>query len=468
MIRINKLAKALFAALLPPCAGALAQDTSPPLQPGPDEGLFLIVTDIHFDPFADPAIVPDLDKSPVSAWSGIFKSGTDAIQGYGKDAGHALTVSALEAAAAQDMTYDYVLYTGDYLSHDFNAKYFNTAGPSPRGLTDFAVKTAQYVSRLLGETFGDIPVFGVMGNTDSACGDYEIAPDSAFTAGLADQWATLSRQPNRFAGFKTGGYYKVTHPTIADLDIIALNNIFWTPRYSDRCNPDGGDPAADMMSWLDLQISETSQAGRRAQILMHVPPGINAYSTNDGSGTCQARISPFWRAPYPEAFRALLQKYPGVVNYTFSGHTHMDSFAIISDDTGQPMVASQITPAVSPIFGNNPAYAVFLYKRTDGDILDSATFYLSNLAEAVQGNAPDWQLEYRYRETYSVPDLAAASRASLAATIKSDAAVRARFSELYAVSASEGPIDDKTWKAYACAQSAVSKGAYQTCYCGSD
>lgn len=466
MPRLSACMLAVVAAVTFPLTLAHAQQHEAPLSPGPGEGLFLIVTDIHFNPFADPALVPRLDQSPVSEWGAIFRSGTDAIQGYGKDAGHALTVSALEAAAASGMAYDYVLYTGDYLGHDFNATYRSSAGPSPQGLTSFAVKTARFVSLLLEQSFADTPILGVMGNTDAACGDYEIAPDSAFIAGLADQWAALSRQPDRFAGFKTGGYYKVAHPTVADQDIIVLNNIFWTPRYSDRCNAAGGDPGADMMTWLENQIAATRAAGRTAQILLHVPPGINAYSTTGGTGTCAAKISPFWRDPFPEDFVELLRKHPGTVKYTFSGHTHMDSFAILDDSSGKPMVASQITPAVSPIFGNNPAFAVFLYDRSSGDVLDAATFYLSNLDDAVQGTEPDWQLEYRYRDTYGIKDLSAQSRASVAEAIKSDDTTRQRFSALYAVSAANGPIDGSDWTAYACAQSATSKAAYQACYCG--
>ncbi|WP_165814786.1 metallophosphoesterase [Labrenzia sp. 011] len=463
LVRIA-FALTVLAAVMLPQAAVRAQGA--PLQPGPGEGLFLIVTDIHFDPFTVPALVPALDRNPVSEWSQIFAKGAKGvIRSYQHDAGYALTVSALQAAAAQNMTYDYVLYTGDYLSHDFNSDYLKHAGPSPQGHTSFAIKTAQYVSLLLEESFGGIPVYGVLGNTDSACGDYEIAPDSPFTAGIADQWATLSRQPMRFDRFRTGGYYKVAHPTLADQDIIVLNNIFWTPRYADSCGAGGGDPGGAMMTWLENELARTRKAGRKAQILMHVPPGINAYSTVHGTGSCDARISPFWHDRYSGKFVDLMRKYSVVVEYTFSGHTHMDSFAIIADTDGTPLVASQITPAVSPVFGNNPAFTAFLYDRTSGAIRDSATFYMPNLSAAAQGARPDWQLEYVYRSTYALQDLSPASRAALAARIKNDKTLRARFDDLYAVKAHSRQITDSNWQAYACAQSTINRTAYETCYC---
>ncbi|MEP2707575.1 MAG: metallophosphoesterase [Roseibium sp.] len=463
---LNQFAHA-FVALALTFSAAIAQTTSSPLQPGPHDGLFLIVTDIHFDPFAKPDLVPKLDQSPVSEWAAIFREGAgNDFQGYGDDAGYPLMASALQAAAAQKFDYDYVLYTGDYLSHGFNDDYKRFAGSKPLGITSFSIKTTQFVSRLLNETFGDIPVLGVMGNTDSACGDYQIAPDSDYLVGLSDQWARLSDQPERFTQFRAGGYYKVAHPTLANQDIIVLNNIFWTPRYSDDCNSDGGDPGTAMMSWLDHQLNETKQAGRKAQILMHVPPGMNAYSSSNRKGACDQRLSPFWQDQYANGFVGLMRKYAGLVDYTFSGHTHMDSFAIIKDASGAPLVASQITPAVSPIFGNNPAFAVFLYDRRNGELKDSETFYLTNLPDTKTGAKPNWQTEYTYRATYAIPDLTAKSRSSAAKRIKNDPGLRAKFTELYAVSTqSSNPITASNWQAYSCAQTEVEPAAYQTCYC---
>ncbi|MCK7611792.1 metallophosphoesterase [Roseibium sediminicola] len=468
MFRINTFATVVSAAMSLPLASALAQDTTPPLQPGPDEGLFLIVTDIHFDPFTNPALVPELDKSPLSGWPAILKSAPPTIEGYGKDAGFTLMLSALEAAAAQNMSYDYVLYTGDYLSHHFNDHYNKYAGPSPEGVTSFAVKTTQLVSKLLGESFGGIPVFGVLGNEDSACGDYNIAPSGAYLDGLANQWAKLSLQPQRFGHFASGGYYKVAHPTLADQDVIALNSVFWSTRYSDKCNPDGGDPGADVMTWLEQQLSETRDAGRRAQILMHVPPGIDAYDTaqDAGAGTCDAGVELFWRDPYLSDYLALMKKYAGTVDYSFSGHTHMDGFTVLRDDGGQPLMVNKISPSVSPKFGNNPAFSVFLYNRKSGVLKDSVTFYLTNLVAATSGAQPEWRPEYTYRGTYSVPDLSADSFASVAETLGSNTQLQQRFIDLYSVSAAKKQIDSSSWQAFSCALEAADMDAYKTCYCG--
>jgi len=447
---------------------ALAQTSSPPFHPGPDEGLFLIVTDIHFDPFSNPSLVPALDQNPVSGWTDILKSAAGNIQSYGSDATFTLMVSALEAAAAQGMAYDYVLYTGDYLSHGFNSSYDSHAGANPRGVTSFSVKTTQYVSHLLGDTFGDIPVYGVLGNEDSACGDYRIEPAGAYLDGVGEEWAELSRQPQRFAEFQKYGNYKVAHPTIPDQDIIALNNVFWTTRYSNSCGTGDGNPGQDTMNWLNAQLLDTQQAGRKAQILMHVPPGADAYDTarHGVPDSCGQNVRLFWHEHFLSEFLDLMHKYAGTVDYTFSGHTHMDGFTVINDASGAPLIVNQITPAVSPIFGNNPAFAVFLYDKTNGTVKDSATYYLTNLDAAAAGAKPDWQLEYDYRGTYAVRDLSAASRASLAQILQNDEPLRQRFSDLYAVSATRKQIDAATWRAFGCALGAASRDTFKTCYCG--
>lgn len=433
-------------------------------------GVFLIVTDIHFDPFTQPNIVPKLDQNPVENWPQIFADGAgDKFQTYGTDAGYPLTQSALSAAAATELAFDFILYTGDYLSHDFEQNYDRYAGSDSQGLTSFSVKTAKYVSNTIAYHLPDIPIFGVMGNTDAVCGDYVIAPDSAFTSGLKSQWQDLSGQPNAFETFDIGGFYKARHPTVADHDIIVLNDIFWSVKYQDSCNETGGNPGDAMMSWLDWQLYLTQQAGRKAYILLHVPPGINAYSTSRGFGSCKSNITPFWEQPYEDDFAKLMQKYSDVVDYTFSGHTHMDSFAIINDATNKPTVASHITPAVSPIFGNNPAFTAYQYDKSTGDIMDAATWHLTNLQQAHRGEKAIWQLEYIFSLTYGAEDMSAPSLAKVSDAISTNDVLRTKFIEFYAVlTESTNPVNSRNLTAFTCAQTSVTRADFEDCYCVGD
>lgn len=433
----------------------------------PDHGTFLIVTDIHFDPFKVPDIVPKLDQALVSDWPAIFTAaGVDDFQTYGTDAGYPLTASALKLASGLGLDFDYVLYTGDYLSHDFAFDYNRLAGKDNNGLNSFSVKTAQYVSDAITVALPDIPVFGVMGNTDSVCGDYLIAPESPFTAGIREQWQKLAQQTEPFEAFDVGGFYKAAHPTVKDHDIIVLNDIFWSTKYQDNCNSDGGDPGQAMMAWLEWQLYQSKLQARKAHLLLHIPPGINAYSTSHGLGSCGSGITPFWNQDYARQFDALMAEYADVVDYSFSGHTHMDSFVVINDAQGRPNVAGHITPAVSPIFGNNPSLTAYLYDRSTGDVLDAATWYLSNLLQAHEGAAPDWQLEYVFREVYGTPDMSAASLARVSSQIMAIPSFQRSFIRYYAASTDgTNPVNDTNLKAFVCSQTAVSVETYKTCYC---
>ena len=74
-----RIARALAMAAAAPllALGACAADDGAdalPFAPGPGQGVFLIISDIHFDPFADPAIVEELVAADVDAWPGIFES----------------------------------------------------------------------------------------------------------------------------------------------------------------------------------------------------------------------------------------------------------------------------------------------------------------------------------------------------------------------------------------------------------
>jgi len=94
-----------------------------------NERTFLILTDIHFDPFTgtDPRGVEALASNPVEKWHRILEShaGRD-LPPAGSDTNYTLLVSALEAARGTGTPYDYVLVTGDYLGHNFEKNTANS------------------------------------------------------------------------------------------------------------------------------------------------------------------------------------------------------------------------------------------------------------------------------------------------------------------------------------------------------
>jgi hypothetical protein len=118
---VRALAMVGAAALLALGACATNDGADPlPFTRLPGQGVFLIVSDLHFDPFADPAIVKELVAADVQAWPAIFESSKlPGFAQYGNDSNYPLMASALEAARRILPRPDFVLYPGDYLAHEF-------------------------------------------------------------------------------------------------------------------------------------------------------------------------------------------------------------------------------------------------------------------------------------------------------------------------------------------------------------
>ena len=417
------IARALaIAASLMLAACASDERATLPFAPGPGQGVFLIVADIHFDPFADPAIVEQLVAAEADAWPGIFESSKEQnFAQYGSDANYPLMMSALEVARQLLPRPDLVLYAGDYLVHGFASKFASHAGGGPAAYERFVIKTITFVSQQLQGAFPKTPVYGTLGNDDSVCGDYMVAPGGRFLAAVGEVWAAQISHPETFADFGIGGFYVVPHPTVPEHDLVVLNTVLWSMSYENRCNPAGGDPGAAQLAWLEWTLYRTKLSGRTASLLFHIPPGIDGYSSSHGSGTCRAAVTPFLKDAYAQPFLTLLEQYRDILQDSYAGHTHMDDFRVVTTQAGEPILLTHITPAVSPIYQNNPGFGLVLYDRASGDLIDYATVYLTNLASAGRGEAAKWAIEYTFQDAYGYTAYDPTTAAQLAQAIRTDA-----------------------------------------------
>ncbi len=325
-----------------------------------------------------------------------------------------------------------------------------------------------FVSEQLQEAFPQTPVYGTLGNDDAICGNYMIAPGQTFLAAVGELWAGQSAHPEAFADFGVGGFYVVPHPTVQGRDLIVLNTVLWSTNYQNRCNPAAGDPGAVQLAWLEWTLYRTKLRGRTASLLFHIPPGIDSYYSSHGSGTCRENVATFLKEGYEKPFLALLERYRDILQGSYAGHSHMDDFRIVATAAGDPILLTHITPAVSPIFVNNPGFGLVLYDRASGDLIDYATVYLTNLEAAGRGEAARWAIEYTFRDAYGYAGYDPRTAVELAQAIRSDAAVRDDYIEFYAVktASTNSPINQQNWKAFACAQTELSTEAFATCYCG--
>lgn len=438
-----------IAALLCSALGGMQVNAQPSL---PATGRALLISDIHLDPLADPSIVKQLIAAPVAQWRSIFQSSEKKVlSAYGSDANYPLFSSTLIEAAGLE-PFDYVVFTGDALRHNFSQAFVAAGGTSSQ-FPAFAAKTAVFVVGELQQRLR-VPVLAAIGNNDSGCGDYQVPPASPFLAALGDELTVLRNSAEARATFRLGGFFSVVHPTVANQDIVVLNSVFWSSSYA-NCNAQADDPGEAEIEWLGWKLYTARLLHRGVTLVMHIPPGIDAYSSSEG-GKCTNAV-PFWRDKYAAQFSDLMKSYSDVVQLAFAGHTHMDDFRV--SPGGTPSLPLRITPAASPIFHNNPALSVLSYDLKTAAVSDITTFFI-----ALSSAPPRWAKEYQFSTAYGVDAFSAASLSGVSSGIRNGGAALT-FENNYAVSA-PSPINSTNAPFYSCAQTEFTESSYTACVCG--
>ncbi len=444
MRRIGHTLTILFALLL------LAIPQPPAAQPAPaPSGHFLHLSDVHFDPFADHTLVAQLIKQPVDHWQTILQSSAykQPELGPSRDSNYPLLALTLSEAAKAG-PYDYVVLTGDYLSHGFVPQLASyTSDPAVQ--RDFTAKTVSFVNLMVAQTFPKAPLIATLGNNDSDCNDYQLTPGADILAPVGADLPVIAGDPAALADFTAGGYYLTPHPTVPKVDFIVLS-IFWSHKYTNACG-NGADPAQAQLNWLSSKLAQEAASGRRAILLMHIPPGIDGFSTYRAKGS---KIATEWTydGKLLDAFVKLTGQYRAQLIGGFAGHTHMDEFRVVAD--AKPIVAIRMAPSVTPWDGNPPAFTVVDYDPSDGATIDYAVSRYSN------GKIP---FEYRYSAVYGLKRYDAASVAALAQRILSDPATRVSFGKYYAAGGSTPAAKAGSWQYFGCALSALGVNAYRSC-----
>jgi sphingomyelin phosphodiesterase acid-like 3 len=432
---------------------------------------FLIVSDLHFDPMADPKLVDKLADADPDGWQAILESAPSQPSGWGKDSNWPLLRSALAQMKSTLPAPTFVLSPGDFLAHHFRREFDGAAADhSDAAFRRFLVKTIRFVGRQLANTFPDTPILPALGNNDEICADYRLQPNGPFLAGalpvvrelvgrFAD--ATLDRD------WVSHGNYSVL---VGTLRIIFPNTVFFSRNYQNACGlPDTPDPGLATLAWLEAELAAAKQAQEHVWLVYHIPPGIDGYATLR-HGTCPGEIIPMWLERYAALFDSLLRRYGNTIAASFAGHTHMDDFRLLADENGYHGFAL-IIPALSPIFGQNPAFRTVSYDPS-GTVLDHTTYYLSNLAASsvIGGPAPSWQAEYAFSQAWGLPRVDAGSLARLEAMIADVPTYADRWRTFFPVSSpvfwSADPAGAaRSARGYRCAIGNVALSSYGRCYC---
>lgn len=375
------------------------------------------VSDIHFNPFQDSLIVAQLAKHPSKDWDGIFAQMKNKnLPEYNEECNPILFDLLLQAMSEKKDGVSAVLFTGDILCHDFNDLYEQYTGCEDNKSRDaFIYKTMAYVSSKMKHSLGQIPIYFALGNNDSYRGDYALEDEGEFLKSTCDLFfhnfihrkGRGDEYPQFRHPYADHGYYSVENPIIDKGRIIGLNTNFFSTNNSDSIWEES--PAAVELDWLENQFKTAEANDEKLWLLLHIPPGVNVYSTEHCSKADDLQVYLQWKAPYNKRYLSLVRRYHKNITASFAGHTHMDDFRLIYDkesDKKEALDFIHITPSVSPVFGNNPVFQVLSIDKETGNLSEALTYHV-DLKEA-QSN---FEEEYSYTKTYHrAPNVSGLSR----------------------------------------------------------
>lgn len=427
----------------------------------------IVLSDIHFNPTADAALVDRLAAAAPEQWETILDGDDTNMSSYGADTNWKLLRATLAAVKAQPKP-DLVLVLGDFLVHRFRTVFDATASDhSDAAFRAFTAKTMQFLAIELGAAFPATPILPVLGNNDANCGDYSVRPGGRFLSDTADTVAGMIGKEATDSvrqSWRALGNYVVPNPAAPDERIAVVDTNFFSPNYKNACGTaSDGNPALATLAWLRRVLSDAEASHRKLWLAYHVPPGIDAFSTARHA-SCPVSPVPMFAEPYAGEFHALMARYRHTVTASFAGHVHMDGFRLLGDD-GKIFGFVMMTPAVSPIYGQNPAFRRVALDG-DGTIADQSIYDLANLPAAAQGAAPQWNLEMSFDAAWNLPRFDLASLDVLYHRLGNDAATRDRWINFYAV---QGPgratIDPTNAAIYRCAAGNDRIADFARCSC---
>jgi sphingomyelin phosphodiesterase acid-like 3 len=453
----------------------------------------LFLSDIHLDPFTDPAKVAKLNAAPAADWPAIlsapdsptqakdFAALMSACNPKGVDTSWALWQSSLTAIHQNASKARFVTLSGDLLAHNFDCK-FEKLLPSamPADYVAFTEKTVSAVVSTLRAALPGVPVYVAMGNNDSGCGDEKLdATHDAFLGLIArivaealpadlpamDHAAVLR-------DFAAGGYYNVPLAAVPHTRLIVLDDLFFSAKYTSCSGKPDAAPAATQLAWLAGQLASARQHNEQVWVMGHIPPGMNVYATaKKNVNICSGAEPQMFLAS--ESLAELLARNADIIRLAIFGHTHADEMRLLtleSGSTSPPMqtglgVALKIIAPITPISGNLPSFTLGSIDPATAILVDYSVMKASNLT----GVGTTWSKEYTYSTTYHMQAFDAAALASLIPTLQADHAISTAASQAYVSNYFRGDIAfvfQSVWPQYACSLDHDSAASIRACACG--
>lgn len=342
--------------------------------------------------------MPDAVQSPfILHVSDVHLNTASQTSAYGQDTGMGLwraLQAKLQSVIAGKTPPAFVIFTGDLPAH-YKCGHAGCYLPPSERLshnTNIAVLLEDLRS-LVSKT--KTPLFFVPGNNDGLAGDYFSFADARQDTAL--QLVPESRNP--YPALNTAhrcgdppcmladphpkmGYYSAR--PIHGLRLIGLNTVIWGATYWPVDGVSHRDAGSAQMLWLAEQLQQAAAAGEKVHLIMHIPPGVDAYAVSQGSKKPLMWASlPAPGMTWQDQFLGLMNHYAEQVTGIFYGHTHKDELRLIYDRTGTNVRQVAISsPGVTPLDSNNPGFKHVLFDPNSKEIIDFITYYTTPTASS--------------------------------------------------------------------------------------
>jgi sphingomyelin phosphodiesterase acid-like 3 len=444
----------------------------------------LLLSDIHFEPFWDPAKAPRLAAAPSSEWNAILAAASSPNQQQrfaslqqscptrGTDTSPVLFESSLKAMRIHAAGAKFVALSGDLLSHAFQCEYHELFPHSPPGgYRTFVEKTVAYVTGELDGIFPGVPVYVALGNNDSDCGDYRLDAHSEFlrvTGKEVTRTLPASERDSVQESFAAGGYYSVSLPApIENARLLVLNDIFMSSRYA-TCAGRADSSASDaQIAWLRQQLAEARNHKQKIWVMGHIPPGVDLYATmRKMTDICGGSKPVMFLSS--EGLADALAESGDVIELAIFGHTHMDEIKLLKDDrqssTPEKGIAVKVVPSISPINKNNPSFTVAQIDPASAALTDYRVFAASNQT----GVDARWKEEYDFARSYHKTAFSSSSVNKLVSDFAADPGAKTEASQEYIrdfFAGNPSSLLSLAWQPYVCTLSHHTAQGFMSCVC---
>uniref|UniRef100_A0A9J2P5J3 Sphingomyelin phosphodiesterase n=1 Tax=Ascaris lumbricoides TaxID=6252 RepID=A0A9J2P5J3_ASCLU len=374
---------------IPPKRAGVEYPTYPAMRKG--NLRVLQISDLHIDKNYTPGAVANCDSplccQPDSATNGTAKK----VAGYwgtqaACDVPH-WTIEHMFRNINRTQKFDYMLLSGDYMSH---LDWAYTKQGHLEVITN--------LTSMLDHYFPGTPVFWTLGNHEgvpvNSFAPHSI-PEKFQPRWLYNQLKESQRRWISQEALQTIAYRgSFTVQLFEGLRLISLNTgycettNFWL--YLNETDPDG------TLSWLVGELYQAENEKQYVHILSHIPPG-------------NSECLEGWASNYYK----IVNRFSNTIKAQFFGHIHIDSFTVfyedMNDDASMPTNVLFSSPSVTTFSGLNPAYRTYeIEAGLQYRVIDYTTYFL-NLSKANLERDPEWELLYSAKAEYNLPDLSPSS-----------------------------------------------------------